>query len=136
MNNNRSGIRGVGRGRVPHEGDERESVERHAVVGPRREVVLVHCPLSRGRGRLGRHETVLLAVGHAHRPDAERPQGVGGQDVLAQEADHQIAVRFGSGIGPVQVAFGLQKIIKFSYKFISIISLSILSFVMIFYLKY
>ena len=76
MNHNRSGVRGVGRGRVPHEGDEWQSVERHAVVGPRREVVLVHRPLSRGCGRLGRHEAILLAAGHAHWPDAERPQGI------------------------------------------------------------
>ena len=47
--------------------------------------------------------------GHGwHVPEAERPQGVGGQDVLTQEADHEVSVGLGPRVRPVEVAFGLK----------------------------
>ena len=48
-----------------------------------------------------------------HVPEAERPQGVGGQDVLTQEADHEVSVGLRPRVRPVEVAFGLKMKIIF-----------------------
>ena len=72
-------------------------------------MILIDGSFGRGLGRSGGHEAVLLAAGNAHRPDAEGPQRVGGEDVFAKEADDQVAVRLRAGVRPVQVAFGLER---------------------------
>jgi hypothetical protein len=75
-------------------------------------VILIDGSFGRGLGRSGGHEAVLLAAGNAHRPDAEGPQRVGGEDVFAEEADDQVTVRLRAGVRPVQVAFGLERKVK------------------------
>ena len=77
------------------------------VIRPGGEVILVDRAFS--LGRLGSHEAVLLAARRPHWPYGEGAESVGGQDVLAQEADNEVTVSLGASIWPVQVALGLKK---------------------------
>ena len=73
-------------------------MQRDTVIWPRRVVILVHRPLvGVGRG---------LAVG-LDLAEGEGAQGVPGEGVLAGGGHHEVAVRLRAGVGPVQVAFGL-----------------------------
>ena len=92
MDNNGPGIIGVGGRRVLDEGDEGKRVQGNSVIGPGREVVLVDGALGRSLGSLGRHQVALLSARRSHRSDGKGPERVGCQDVLAQQAHHQVPV--------------------------------------------
>lgn len=108
MDHDRPSLQWVGVGRVPDEGNERQRVKRDPVVRPGGVVVLVHRPLGGkaavvlARGRRG------AAVAGFNLPKAEGPQRVRTQDVLANQGDDDLAVGVGAGVGPVEVALGLE----------------------------
>ncbi len=106
----------VGGGALLDEGQHRERVVGHAVVGPVGVVVLQHVSLAGGRlgGGLGRRGRVGGGGGGGAADlgvaDLEGPDGVGGLDVLVGQGDLDEAKGLGRvrGHRPVQVALALQ----------------------------
>ncbi len=80
MHHDRAGVQGVGRCRVPDEADQGEGMQRHSMIRPGCEVVLVYRSLHRdARGLLLQGTPILGRVVS----DVERPQRVGCQNVLS-----------------------------------------------------
>ena len=88
---NRTTLYRIGISRVLDKGDEGQGVQGNPVVRPGCVVVLVHGPLGQQRG-------VLEALLWGQLPHVERPEGVGGQDVLPDHGHVDVPV-VGSGAG-------------------------------------
>ena len=88
----------VGRGFF-HEAEHGQRILRYAMVGPIGVVVLIDRPLDR----------LVLAGLDLGVPDLERPDGVGGEDLLVGEGDLDQPIRLRPLSGPVEIAFSLQE---------------------------
>ena len=88
----------VGR-RFFHETEHGQGILGYAVVGPVGVVVLIDRPL----------DQLLLAGLDLGVPDLERPDGVGGEDLLVGEGHLDQPIRLRTLSGPVEIAFSLQE---------------------------